>query len=208
MLRSAVFVLLLCSIAGAQDVSVRVVDEEGKPVEGATVQALWWSDIDLGGPRATLVTSSARTDAKGTASARTEGQHVCLLAFEGGRAVFACHTPVQHVQRPGFVLQLGAARAVHGQIVDAKGAPVDKARVRLLFAGGYEWHGIDASVGKDGAFTFAPLPDDVLVRGVRLQALAPGMAAFEVELKSDDVDAAVPVRMVGTRRVTGRIVDA
>jgi hypothetical protein len=208
--RSVVFLLALCAIARAQDVRIPVLDEQGERVEGATVRTLSSSDIDLGGPHATLVKSSSRTDAKGEAVVLLTGElssHACLLAFKGDRAVFACHTPAEHLRRAGFALSLGPAQAVRGRLTDGKDARVDGVRVRLLFAGGYEWHGIDATIAEDGTFAFDPLPEDVLANGVRLQARAPGMAPFEVELRGSKMRDAVRVRLQRARRVVGRIVD-
>ncbi|MCK6458395.1 MAG: carboxypeptidase-like regulatory domain-containing protein, partial [Planctomycetes bacterium] len=210
MSRLVAFLLALCAIARAQDVRVPVLDERWERVEGATVQALWWSDVDLGGPHATLVRLSCPTDAKGEATLRLAGElsdHACLLAFKGDRAVFACHTPVEHLRKAGFALTLGPAQAVRGRVTDEKDVRIDGARVRLLFAGSYEWHGIDAAVAEDGAFTFAPLPEEVLAKGVRLQARAPGMAPFEVELSGNEVRDPVRVRVQRARKVVGRVVD-
>ncbi|MHC4817996.1 MAG: hypothetical protein ACYTF8_08070, partial [Planctomycetota bacterium] len=207
----AVFLLAFARGVQAQGADViRVEDKQGKAVAGATVQSLKWSDIDLGGPHASLVDQSATTNAKGEATLTLKlpwNRHVCLFAFHEDQAVFACHTPFRHVRRGGFKLTLGPAQRLRGRIVDEGGRPLESARIRLRFPGGYEWHGIDGRVGKGGAFVFPPIPSGVFARGARLQARADGKAAFETELRSQGVVDSLTVRLQGTRTISGRVVD-
>jgi len=202
----AALVLAAATLVHAQDV-VRVVDADGEPVPGARVQVMGWSDVGLDGPHATLVEQRAMTNAQGTASLRLGergSREACLLAFDGTRAVFACHASLARIRAGGFDLTLGPARVLRGRVVDEQDKPLPEARLRLLFAGSYEMHGCDALVEEDGTFAFPPLPEDVIARGLRLEARAPGKAPLDRELgKLEDL----VVRVGEARRLTGRIVD-
>jgi len=204
---AAATLMLLSNAALAQGIlRIPVVDKDGNPAAGARVQVLHWADIDLSGPHETLVRASADADEKGRVRLRLlEGrEHVCLLAYRGDQAVFACDTPVADIRKDGFRLRLLPARAIEGRLA----AVVDGARVRLIFPGREEMHGLDATVAEDGSFAFAPLPDAILREGVRIQAAAPGHARVDRRLSAAEIGGGATVTLRKSRTVSGRVVDA
>ncbi|MHC4955347.1 MAG: carboxypeptidase-like regulatory domain-containing protein [Planctomycetota bacterium] len=204
-------VLLLPTASWAQGIlRVPVVDAEGKPVPGARVQVLHFADISLLGQHKTLVRADVEANEKGIAKLTLfEGRgEVCMLAFHKDQAVFVCDTPVAEVKKHGFRLKLGPATAISGKVLDADKKPVAGARVRLIFPGREELHGLDAPLRADGYFRFKPLPNRILEHAIQVQATAPGYSFLERRLTAEEIEKGATVELQSARTVSGRVVDA
>ncbi len=198
---------LLSAVAPAPaggGMTFRVLDEAGKPVKGATVHLLPMGGASWTGgeakseplppPMTTGADGRAGTDGYSTSS-------VCALAHDGKRAAWICAL----TQTGGTIeFRLGEARIVSLRPVDAKGRAVKKARMRLVFPGGSEIHGIDAAEA-GGVHRFPPLPLARFDGHVHVEALAAGYFVGPYELPADAGPKGAALPLIPTRTVTGRV---
>ncbi|HEX5759169.1 MAG TPA: carboxypeptidase-like regulatory domain-containing protein, partial [Thermoanaerobaculia bacterium] len=135
-------------LAPGASVSGRVLDAEGRPAAGVTVQPV--EDVRPG-------TSQVY---RGT-TADGDGWYVLDGLATGPRSIAAEDEQGQRAVgeldvRPGdnrLDLRLAGGSEVAGRVVDADGTPVPGAAVELLPAG-REWTRLQATTGADGAFRF------------------------------------------------------
>jgi len=126
------------ALAPAAAIEGRVVDGEGRPVAGATVEVEAKSDpnamrIEFGGPRSA---PAARTGARGSfrlGSLEPQQGHVVRARAEGFAPAEQSIEPLGPRQvRAGVSIALAAGRRLVGASVDGEGRPVPDVAVRLL----------------------------------------------------------------------------
>ena len=185
--------LLLAGAALAGSVSGRLLDSEGKPVEGATVA--WYSYrsgeetlLDETNGKEPPSLGETKTDPSGRFSARWEK----TLGLVSVRALHASHPgvllPGPYGASEDLTLSdiaLPPARRIAGRVVDEAGKPVAGARVEALGSGGrfasslaFAEEGARAFcravTGGDGGFALAAAPEGNLVASVRAGGFFPG----------------------------------
>lgn len=178
---------------------VRVVDEDGATVPGATVR---WGRDDA----AQETWRAGRTDASGEVRVVLTAENVWFVASHArgiGASVSAWAKSEFLGGSPQTTIQLRRAVTIRGVVVDSTGSAVRGARVdpRVPWVRPIE-------TGADGRFEFRPIP----VSAVRssLAVSAAGYAAAEADLRGVAADPpAAPLRVVLSWVVTlrARIVD-
>jgi RNA polymerase sigma-70 factor (ECF subfamily) len=186
----------------------RVLDAEGRPLEGAVVFAIAAGDRGGGGPRLGAPPPPAASGPDGAFLLDTllPGTTYSLGVRAAGQAdgASAPFTVVSGAVHEADV-RLPASRWLSADVVDDAGAPVRGARVRAALRIGensWRWLRVSAIAAPDGHVRLGPLPPGVL----RLEAESEGRLPVEVLVASEDADS--PVRLVMARglAVAGRVV--
>jgi protocatechuate 3,4-dioxygenase beta subunit len=143
-------------VAGAS-LLVRVVDDEGKPVQGALVapdvQDQTWSE---GERRAVARLDAVRTGADGTASLPTAATGTLEIVVEAEGMVAARPDPIELPASAPLDVELDRGGRLTGEVVDARGASRPGAHVRIVGSG--LWPAKEYPVGPDGTFDAGLLP--------------------------------------------------
>ena len=206
--------------APATSFAVVVKDEEGRPIEGATVVAGIIENET--GRDVTL----ARTGANGSARFDREPKpEVWVVAYKEGHS-FTCRNlfdPMGAIPTP---LVLPRPRSLSGTVEDGEGRPIEGAEVRVEAARNAPKRmfyfapalgsivrttpierAVLARSDRRGSFRFDSLPDEA---GISLKTSAEGKATTRTLRASDSAGAGAPSRIVlaPEARVTGRVVSA
>lgn len=203
---SSVLVLLIgAASAAAAPPEIRLLGPDGKPAGGAEVLFLDSSNVHLTENSPSLVRKRSRTDADGLLTDGRLSDRVCFLAFSGESAAIVCNHPFGGSRAETLTVTLSPAVRIRGRLDLPPDATAKSARVRALFSGGYEVHGIDAEIDGAGAFELPPLPASALSRGQPvLEVLVPGFASRTLPLGPGTRELVVPIRP--WRILTGRVV--
>lgn len=203
--------------AGERTASGVVLDEGGRPVEGAAIDLI----SSLGSTTKPLPKRgsaiSARSNQQGRFTSRLSAGSWDLRASAPGLiatvvrgiAVGAGREPMD---LGTMVLRRGAV--LDGQVVDLQGKPIEGCQVRILPAGdmastrflaaGAEDQSMEAHSGPDGGFTITGLPE-----GQRVTLLASAEGYTSATLPGIQVPAERPLRVMLSpgSRISGRVVD-
>src|SRR5258706_8818838 len=193
----AALLALFAARAEAGSVSGRVLDPSGKPVAGAKVQ--WTAyraddesllDLSLGNEPAVL--GEAATDAEGRFRVVLDrpGASVALRVIGSGLPSIRFAGPYDSSDDSSlFDVQLRAASAASGRVVDEAGKPVAGARVIAAanegILEGDSRHVAESRTGADGAFAIADAPEGTRALLVRAAGYVAG-TRIQLEAKSDE----------------------
>ncbi|MBL9013219.1 MAG: carboxypeptidase regulatory-like domain-containing protein [Myxococcales bacterium] len=185
-------------------VSGKVVDEAGRPIAKAKVDAssgMW----DLGGGDSDAV----HTDDKGqfTFPALAPGQHT-LTAVDGEHAP-GRSSPISVKDAPvsGVVITMKAGARVAGKVVDKDKKPVPYATVRMKGKGANEWmvSARQATTDKDGAFELRGLVRVKHQARAESDLAASRIVEVDLDAKAEVTDLELVLDVSGT--IAGIVVD-
>ena len=193
----AAFLSLFAARAEAGSISGRVLDPSGKPVAGAKVQWTAYRADDEGLLDMTLgnepgVLGETATDAEGRFRVVLDkpGVSVALRVLATGLPSIRFTGPYDSSDETSlFDVQLRAASAASGRVVDEAGKPVAGARVIAAanegLLDGDSRHVAESRTGADGAFAIADAPEGTRSLVVRAAGFVP-TNRVQLEAKSDE----------------------
>jgi uncharacterized GH25 family protein len=198
--------VLEISLAKGAQVSGRVVDESGAPIEGARVWAMDAANAWEGGA-GERTAETTKKDGTFTIAALSQGSYLFFAKDEAHAP--AVTTPVSvsgETPTTGVEIVMKAAASLAGVVVDAQGAPVPYATVRLsskTYSADMVYR--QAAADDQGAFEIKGLPRTAL--RARAEGEDASSAAVDVDLAVTPVKTDLRLVLDKTATIAGVVVD-